>query len=269
MSMCRMRAIYSQRIWLTICAVCLLLASVTASGAQKLSCESILKDAYDRTRGLVVWDDFPKLGALIRDPEGQYFVDRGGPLAEAIWRFLNDISNDEKFRITSYFAMRLKSIKDVDELWGDKALYVPLSKISGSSRVSDEKVEVAARQVLKSRIDAGSAIITSYNFDIREDGKVVRAAFVSPVIKNTPPDGPSLSDLAVAFLEVFTNLRIEDSVVLREELTKEYSAGCLQKFSKQCVMFDIARNMYRHANKLKTKAREDVAIDICGYVHAE
>ncbi len=258
-----------RRTSLIVCTFGLLLASMTASGAQKLSCESILKDAYDRSRGLVVWDDFPKLGALNRDPEGRFFVDRGGPLAEAIWRFLNGINNDQKFRITSYFAVRLKSIKDVDELWGDKALYVPLSTISGSSPVSVEKIEIAAREVLKSRIDAGASIITSYNFDVREDGKLVRVAFVSPVIKNTPPDSPSLSDLAVAFLEVFTNLRIEDSVALREEVTEEFSAGCLHNFSKQCVMFDIARNIYRHAGELKKKAREDVASEICSYVHTE
>lgn len=266
-----MRMTCTQRTWLAVCSIGLLLVLVTASSAQKLSCESILKDAYDRSRGLVVWDDFPKIGIPIGDSERQFFVDGGVPLAEAMWRFMNGISYDQTFHLTPYFAARVNSIKDVDELWGNKSLYVPFSKISGSSPVPAEQINLAARDVLKSRIDAGATIITSYNFDIQEQegGKALRVAFVSPVIKNIPPSGLSFSDLAIAFLEVFTNLRIEDFSALRDEVTEEYSVGCLQKFSKQCVVFGIAKNMYRHASELRKETKVDVANEICSYVNAE
>jgi hypothetical protein len=265
----RRSAIYMQPFRLIFWAAGLLLVSLTVSYAGGLSCDAIMRDAYDRSRGLTIWDQFPKIGVPIADPQRQLFVNHGVPLAEKIWRFMNDIDSDEPIRVTPHFAMRIKSIAGVDDLWGDKVLYVSLSKVIGRSPIQPEKVDTASRKILQSRIDGGSPIITSYNFDIKESGKISRIAFVSPVIRNIPPNGLSDFDLATTFLEVFTNLRIEEVPGLRDEVAREYTAGCLDVFSKECTIFDIARNMYRHTNDLKKDLEIDVASKICHYVRVE
>jgi hypothetical protein len=260
---------YIRRSWQTICAIGLLLVSVTASSAQKLSCDATLKDGYDRARGLVTWDEFPRIEIPTDDPQRQFFADTGVPLAVTIWRFLNDIDQDQTLQTTSYFAVRVHSIKDVDDLWGNKLLYVPFSMKTGYSPTEAEQINAAARELLKNLIDHGAATITSYNFDIQQDGKALRIAVISPVVKNIPSSGPSYSDAATAFLEVFTNLRIAESERLKQEVTEEYSAGCLQNFSKQCVVFDIAKTLYRHASEFKNDKKLDIASKICGYVDAK
>lgn len=123
-----------------------------------------------------------------------------------------------------------------------------------------------ARDYLQARIDRGDKMITSINFGIKKGESDIRVAFVSPVAKNIGENGISFEDLVVSLFTVFTNMRIEDSERANQELRSEYGAGCLQSFSKRCLLFDLGREIYRHAPDLKKDARVDVTKKICGYL---
>lgn len=113
----------------------------TEASGENLSCEWLLQDAYDRYRGLSVWDQFPKMGVTIGDPQRGFFMDGGIALAEKMWRFFNDINRDDKFEITQHYAIRINPIRNIDDLWGNKSFYVSMPKLIGTppSAIPDEK----------------------------------------------------------------------------------------------------------------------------------
>ena len=233
--------------------------------AQSVSCEAILEGAYDKSQGLQVWEQFPRIGILMGDPRRSLLMEHGIPLAVTMWRFLNDIDTKQNFESTPHFAIRVNPIESVDDLWGSKAFYAPISKITSASAAPAE-IDRAAREYLQKRIDSAAAFITSYNLSIKEEGKDLRVAFISPVTTNIHSEALPLDLLAASFFAVFTNMRIEDSQLARQEFAGEYGAGCLQNSTRKCVIFSLGREIYRHALDLKNKARADVTADLCGYL---
>jgi hypothetical protein len=247
----------------------LLSLQVTLAAPPSPTCERILSEAYDQYRGLSIWNKFPKIGITIFDPKLPFTLTTVVPAAKSLWRFINDMDADTNFDVTSSYGLRINSINTVDDLWGSPALYASLPKLLEglSGPTSRAKLDAAARQYLQSRIDRGAKIITSANFGIQEDGTLIRVAFVSPITKNIGRDGIPFVALMSSFVEVFTNMRIEDSELVSREFENEYQSGCLRILSSECTIFSVAREIYRHESDLKNEVHVDVSKKLCGYLH--
>jgi hypothetical protein len=246
----------------------LLSLQVTLAAPPSPTCERILSEAYDQYRGLSIWNKFPKIGVTIFDPRLPFTLTTVVPAAKALWKFVNDMDASTDFDVTSSYGLRINSINTVEDLWGSPALYAPLPKLLEgiSGPPSREKLDEAARQYLQSRIDRGAKVITSANFGIKEDGTLIRVAFVSPITKNIERDGIPFVALMSSFVEVFTNMRIEDSELVSREFESEYESGCLRLLSRECTIFGLAREIYRHENDLKNDIHVDVSKKLCDYL---
>jgi hypothetical protein len=248
--------------------VALVVSFANTAHSQSLPCEVILKYAYDPFRGVVSWEKFPKIGVPADDPFRAFLAEKGLPLAEKIWRYLNRLSPETALEKTEHYAIGVKSIEGVDDILKNKSIFTPSIELLRISKdiSSQEKLEATASIYLNKRIDAGAKLITSYVVQDRKDDSRLFVAFISPVSKNIRRQPIEVEEFAASLFEVFTNLRIEDDWFLNRRFVEEYKSGCLDGNSARCDIFNLGREFYAHRSEFRSETRQDPTPKLCGYV---
>ena len=240
--------------------------------AESVPCEVLLSYSLDKRRGLNIWEKFPKIGVSTNDPTERFFVTKGAPMAEKLWRYLNGMPADAAITSTHHYGMRVRSVNKAGELLGKRFLYASMPELFNASNISSmDKIEEAAERYLNQKMDSGAKVITSSIFRVQESEAEFPVAFISPVKRNIVWDNNEvpMDQLAAAFFEIFTNLRIEDNWFINRLFLAEYARGCLESNDASCRIFRIGRSLYRHRADFKGDETTDITQKLCRFVRAD
>ena len=135
----------------TILILAFLMPSVCLSqnSFQAASCENIIKYAFDQRRGLNLWAMLPKIGFTADDPILRAIAIKGSPVAEEVWRYLNDLPPGAAIASTDYFAVRFHLANASSDLWGRRSDYASFLELFNIGEINTgEKLEGAAEKYL-------------------------------------------------------------------------------------------------------------------------
>jgi hypothetical protein len=250
-------------IFVSISAIMLSTCRIASAQSNDLPCNVIMRFGYDPYQGVTVWPKMPQSemapdDALVHEKENILIR-----YPSLLWRYINNLKPDAPIEPSLYTHLYIKSVERVEKLEGRPSYYVPSSELFHISIDvnTPAKLDRVASTYLSGRSKDEDVIFVSHKVWTKLKDITIAKVYLSPLVaKGSRTRTLSPLKFFMAYLDVFTGLKIEQNWFLARKFKQEIDDGCLNGQLADCSILNVARKLYSVERKLTSIANTNVDV---------